>query len=200
MHHAVSQWVEHYGVLGVGLAAFIEGELGVIAGGAMAHLGRLNPLHVILAAWLGAVLSAQLFFTIGRSQRETRWVHKVTDKRAFALALKWLDRHPTLFCLGYRFIYGMRVVGPVAISLSHLPTRTFLLFNLCTAIVWAGIGTGLGWWFGPELAHLVTRWFTWQRFGIASAAALTLFVGLIAWRARRAARAAGMGGAIETIS
>ncbi|MCW3798667.1 DedA family protein [Sphingomonas sp. BN140010] len=188
MHHAVSHWVEQYGVLGVFLAAFLEGELGVVVGGAMAHLGRLSGLHVLLAAWSAAVISAQLFFVAGRSQRDARWVHKVTDKRAFALAIRWIDRHPRLFCLGYRFVYGMRVVGPVAISLSHMPARTFLLFNLCTALVWACVGVGLGWWFGPELAHLVRRWFTLQRFAVASAVALMLFVGLIAWRARRAAR------------
>jgi membrane protein DedA with SNARE-associated domain len=185
MHHAVSHWVEQYGVLGVFLAAFIEGEIGVVVGGAMAHLGKLNPLYVVPAAWSAAVLSAQFFFVAGRSQREARWVHKVTDKRAFALAIRWIDQHPTLFCIGYRFIYGMRVVGPVAISLSHMPARLFLAYNLCTAFVWACIGAGLGWWFGPELAHLVRRWFTWQRFGIASMVALAVFVGVIAWRARR---------------
>jgi membrane protein DedA with SNARE-associated domain len=188
MHHAVSHWVEQYGLLGVFLAAFLEGEIGVVLGGAMAHLGKLNVVHVVLAAWSAAVISPQLFFVAGRSQRDSRWMHKVTDKRAFALAIRWIDRHPRLFCAGYRFIYGMRVVGPVAISLSHMPARTFLLFNLGTALVWACIGAGLGWWFGPELAHLVRQWFTWGRFGIASLVALALFVGVIGWRARQAAR------------
>jgi membrane protein DedA with SNARE-associated domain len=69
-----------------------------------------------------------------------------------------------------------------------MPARTFLLFNLCTAMVWACIGAGLGWWFGPELAHLIRAWFTPQRFGIASAVAGLLFVGIVAWRGRRAAK------------
>lgn len=188
MHHAVSQWVEQYGLLGVFVGAFVEGELGVVAGGAMAHLGKLTAWHVVLAAWSGAMISAQLFFLLGRSQRDARWVYKITDKRAFALAIRWIDRHPWLFCAGYRFVYGMRVVGPVAISLSHMPARTFLLFNLGTALAWACAGTALGWWFGPELAHLVRAWFTWERFGVASLAAMALFIGTVAWRSRRAAQ------------
>jgi len=189
MHEAVSHWIEQFGVLGVFLAAAIEGEIGVVVGGAMAHLGKLNGLHVVLAAWSAAVLSAQLFFAAGRSQRDSRWVHKVTDKRAFALAIKWIDRHPRLFCLGYRFIYGMRVVGAVAIGLSHMPARTFLLFNLVTALLWALVGVALGWLFGPELAHLVRAWFTPRRFAIASVVAVALFIGFISWRGRRAAQA-----------
>lgn len=187
MHHSVSQWIEHYGVLGVFLAAFVEGEIGVVLGGAMAHLGKLNVVHVVLAAWSAAVLSGQFFFALGRSQRETRWMHKVTDKRAFARAIGWLDRHPTWFCLGYRFIYGMRVVGPVAISLSHMPGRVFLAYNLATAFIWACAGAGLGWAFGPELAKVVRHWFTWERLGIAGLVLVALFVGLLAWRSRRAA-------------
>ena len=112
----------------------------------------------------------------------------MTDKRAFALAIKWLDRHPRLFCLGYRFIYGMRVVGAVALGLSQLPARTFLLFNLVTALPWAIAGVSLGWLFGPELAHLVRAWFTPRRFAAASLVAVALFVGFISWRSRRAAR------------
>jgi len=196
MHGAVSHWVEQYGLLGVFLAAFIEGELGVVVGGAMAHLGRLNPLHVVLAAWSAAVLSAQLLFVAGRSQREARWLHRITDKRAFALAIKWIDRHPRLFCLLYRFVYGMRVVGPVAISLGHMQASTFLLFNLVTALLWAGLGVGLGWWFGPELAHLVRAWFTPWRFAVASTVAAVLLVAVIGWRGRRPAQrkaAAGNG-------
>ncbi|GAA4028513.1 DedA family protein [Sphingomonas rosea] len=186
----MSQWVEHYGLLGVFLAAFIEGEIGVVLGGAMAHLGKLSGVHVILVAWVAAVVSAQLFFTVGRSQRDSAWVHKLTDKRAFALAIRWIDRHPRLFCLGYRFVYGMRVVGPVAISQSHLSGRTFFLFNLGTALVWASFGAGLGWLFGPELAHVVRSWLTLPHFIVASLVALGLFVGVIGWRGRRSARAA----------
>ena len=194
MHGAINHWIEQYGVLGVFLSAAIEGELGVVVGGAMAHLGKLNPLAVVLAAWSAAFLSAQAFFLAGRWQRDRPWVHKVTDKRAFALALHWIDRHPTLFCLCYRFVYGMRVVGPVALSLSHIRAHTYLLFNLVTALAWAIVGVSLGWLFGPELAHLVREWFTPERFAAASAAAAAVLVGVIAWRAKRAARRASGGG------
>ena len=188
MNDTINQWIAHYGVMGVFLAAAIEGELGVVIGGAMAHLGKLNPFSVGLAAWAAAFLSGQCFFYAGRSQRDGNWMHRVTDKRAFALAIKWIDRHPWLFCTFYRFVYGMRIVGPVAISLSHIKAHTYLVFNFFTALAWAVIGMSLGWLFGPELAHLVRAWFTPEGFAIASAVAVVLLVGVIGWRAKRSRR------------
>lgn len=183
----ISQWIEHYGVVGVFITAAVEGELGVLIGGAMARLGKLNPFHVALAAWVAAFLSAQLFFYLGRSQRDSKWVHKVTDKRAFALALHWIERHPRLFCLFYRFIYGFRIVGPVAISLSQVNAHLFWVMNIFTALGWACVGVGLGWFVGPEIAHWLGQWFTPHRFAIASAVAAALLLIVISWRARRAA-------------
>ena len=187
MHDAINHWIAQYGALGVFLAAAIEGELGVLIGGALAHLGKLNPLSVGLAAWIAAFLSAQFLFYAVRTQRDRKWVQKTTDKRAFALAIKWIDRHPTLFCIFYRFIYGMRIVGPVALSLSHMKARTYLIFNLCTALAWAVAGVSLGWFFGPELGNLFRAWLTPQRFGLAIGVALSMLVGVIVWRAKRAA-------------
>ncbi len=188
MSGQVSQWIEHYGTVGVFVAAAVEGELGVLVGGAMARLGKLNPLYVGLAAWGAALISAQLFFYLGRSQRDSKWVHKVTDKRAFALALHWIERHPRLFCLFYRFIYGFRIVGPVAISLSQVNAHLFWVMNLFTAAAWACIGVGAGWFIGPEIAHWIGQWFTPHRFAIASAVAAALMLIVISWRAGRAER------------
>ena len=98
MNEAINHWITQYGVLGVFLAAVIEGELGVLIGGAMAHLGRLNPLLVTLAAWSAGFISAQTFFYVGRSNRDSRWVQKVTNKRAFELALNHKNNRPAFAC------------------------------------------------------------------------------------------------------
>ena len=81
---SVNQWIEQYGVLGVFLTAAAEGEIGVLIGGAMAHLGKLNPVMVALAAWAGSFLSTEAFFYIGRSQRDGRWVRDFKRRKAFA--------------------------------------------------------------------------------------------------------------------
>lgn len=190
MHDTFNWLIEQYGTLGIFVVTTVEGEFGPLIGGAMAKLGKLNLITLLLACWFGATLSTTAFFAIGRSQRDGRLVHKVTDKRAFALALKWVDRHPRLFCFFYRFVYGLRIVGPVTISLSHVRWQTFVLINLFASLVWAILGLAVGWLIGPGAVHMVGYYFTERPYLAASLVAGALLIGVISWRARRAGRRA----------
>lgn len=185
MSGTVAHFIEHYGTLGVFLAAAAEGETGVLVGGAMARLGKLHWPTILLAAWSAAFLTGEFLFFLGRSRREGPWVHKMTERPAFARALHWIERHPRWFCALYRFVYGMRVVGPVTISLSSVSATTFRLFNLVTSLVWACLGVWLGWAFGPRIAEAVAPYFTRQNFLIASVVALAAMILILALRARR---------------
>ena len=179
---SVDQWVEQYGVLGVFLTAAAEGEIGVLIGGALAHLGRLNPVMVALAAWIGSFVSTQAFFHLGRSQRDGRWVRRIKRRRAFAKAMNWIERRPKLFCFSYRFVYGFRIAGPVGISLSEVDSRTFAVINLFSALLW-GIGaTALGWWAGPTVVEKLGQWFDWHDVLVVGGGALAVLLIILAWR------------------
>lgn len=179
---SVNQWIEQYGVLGVFLASAAEGEIGVLVGGAMAHLGRLSPVMVALAAWAGSFLSTQAFFHVGRSQRDGRWIRHVKRRKAFTRALAWIERRPRLFCFFYRFVYGFRVAGPIGISLSKVDARTFAVINLASSLLW-GIGaTALGWWAGPTVFEKLGQWFDWHDAMIALVIVAAIAIGTIAWR------------------
>lgn len=189
MSGSVNEWIEQYGVLGVFLTAAAEGEIGVLIGGAMAHLGRLNAVTVALAAWAGSFISTQAFFHIGRSQRDGRWVSHVKRRKAFAKALTWIEKRPRLFCFCYRFVYGFRVAGPIGISLSAVDPKTFAVINLFSALLW-GIGaTALGWWAGPTVFEKFGQWFDWPRALIAVAVIAAGVAAFMLWRRRKQAPA-----------
>ena len=179
---SVNQWIEQYGVLGVFLTAAAEGEIGVLIGGAMAHMGKLNPVMVALAAWAGSFISTEAFFYIGRSQRDGRWVRHVKRRKAFAKTLQWIEKRPRLFCFAYRFVYGFRVAGPIGISLSKVSGATFAAINLVSSLLW-GIGaTALGWWAGPTVFEKLGQWLNWHDVligGVGAVAVLLIFLG---WR------------------
>ena len=188
MSFDLHQLIEHYGALGVGLGGAIEGESAVVIGGAIARQGLFNPWWAALAAFIGAWVSCQLFFLAGRTQRERKFVHKIVDKPLFARALKMIDRHPRLFCFGFRFIYGFRVVGPVAISMSHVRARDFALLQLFSAAIWGPGLVWLGYAFGKELMGLVRLLFTPLHAAIAAAVGICLVLAWMQWRRRRALR------------
>jgi len=54
--------------------------------------------------------------------------------------------------IGVRFMYGLRIVGPIIIGASRLSPRKFLLFNVIGAALWALIFVSLGYLGGQVIA------------------------------------------------
>lgn len=65
-------------------------------------------------------------------------------------AQKLIQRHPYLFVIGTRFMYGFRVIGPTLIGASQLPPKIFLPLNILGAFAWAFdfYHYWLRWWSG----------------------------------------------------
>ena len=182
---SLHQLIEQYGALGVGLGGAVEGESAVVIGGAIARGGMFSPWWAALAAFIGAFVSCQIFFLVARTQRDHRLVHKIIDKPVFARALKMIDRHPRLFCFGFRFIYGFRVVGPVAISMSHVRARDFALLQLFSAAIWGPGLVLIGWSFGPQIVHLAKLLLTPWNAMIAAAVGIVAVLAWMQWRRQR---------------
>lgn len=45
---------------------------------------------------------------------------------------------------GVRFMYGLRILGPIVIGVSDVPAWRFVLFNAIGAAIWALLITALG--------------------------------------------------------
>lgn len=148
---ALEAFIAHYGLAAVFLGAAIEGEAAVITGGVLAHKGLLPVWGVAIAATAGSCLADQLWFWTSRHFRHARWVAQAQRRPAFRRAVRLLEHHLILYTLGFRFIYGMRTVTPIAIAASRIRTRTFVLLNLISAAAWGPIMTGLGYAFGRAI-------------------------------------------------
>ncbi|MBV9521975.1 MAG: DedA family protein [Alphaproteobacteria bacterium] len=134
---------------------FVEGETFVIFAACFAAQGLLNPVPLLISAWLGSFSGDQAYFYIGRRfgghllQRYPRW--RIGVDRALA----FLRRYSTSFVLTFRFTYGIRNFSSFAMGMSGLSWRRFLKLNFIAAGVWAlsfvGAGYLLGHIFGAAL-------------------------------------------------
>ncbi len=180
----LAQHLAAFGPFAIALGAAVEGQTAVIAGGVMARQEILSPAVVVLAAALGSGIVDYLLFVLGRSFRHTRWVKKAAAKPAFDKALVLIERYPTGFILSFRFIYGLRAAGPLAVGVSSVSTRKFAILNAVAAGLWAGVFVALGYAFGPAVMALLHGMFANAAPIAAAGAALAVIGGLAYWRWR----------------
>jgi membrane protein DedA with SNARE-associated domain len=174
---AIETLIARYGLAAIFLGAGIEGETSVIAGGVLAHRHLISLSGAIAAAALGSCVADQLFFAAGRYFREHRRVRAMAAKPAFAKALVTFEHHPTLFVIGFRFLYGLRTVSPAAIGTSHIRTRKFVLLNALSAAIWGALFTGIGYGFGSGIERLFGGFSTARLIPIA-VGGLVLLIGI----------------------
>lgn len=137
-----------YGYLAVLLATFWEGELVLIAAGAMCGAGYLDWRWTILAAAIGGAAGDQIYFyaahdraarLIQKSKRLRKWYPKVS---AFVL------RHGSVAVLLSRFAAGLRITIPLVCATAGMSPRKYSILNFMSALAWATVWVALSYQFG----------------------------------------------------
>lgn len=150
-------WIQHYGLGAVALGTFLEGESVLLAAAAAAAHGLLSLPGVIAVASVAGFLGDQLFFLLGRRYGDRlleRWPRlRPGAERARAL----LQRHHVGLILSVRFLYGLRIAGPMAIGMSGVHWARFAALNLLGALAWASAIAGLGYGLGQGARQLWHR-------------------------------------------
>lgn len=130
---------------------FLEGETIVIVAGIAARDGQPYLPLVILFSFGGSLCSDQVMFFLGRYKgkrfiaKRPRWQAKA--EKVYRL----LEEHQTGLILGFRFLYGLRNITPLAIGMSEVSVRRFVVLNVLGALVWACSFTYAGYFFGAAL-------------------------------------------------
>ncbi|MDF3933972.1 DedA family protein [Pseudomonas citronellolis] len=192
-HPDLSHLLADYGYWAVLVGCLLEGESLLLLAGLAVHQGLLKLWPVLGCAMLGGLLGDQALYWVGRrggSQLLPR-LRRQTD--ALQRLSELIGRHPFLAVFAVRFLYGMRLAGPLAIGASGVPPGRFLLANLLGAGAWALLFCGAGYWAGNLLERLLGDLRPYRLAILGGVALLALGVALLLrWRRARRERAAGM--------
>lgn len=140
INHLISQ----YGYAALVIGSVAEGETITLLGGVAAHQGLLRFWLVVVSVALGGMIGDQLLYLVGR-RYGTKILRRFSRHREkIHQAQSLIRRHPYLFVIGSRFMYGFRIIGPLLIGTSRLRPKIFLPLNIVGAIVWALLFTTLG--------------------------------------------------------
>jgi membrane protein DedA with SNARE-associated domain len=184
----LQQFLHEFGYFALFLGTFFEGETILVLAGFLAFRGYMDIYSVAIVAFFGSYAGDQLWYFMGRKHgrkllaRKPRW-QSMGDR-----ALEHIRRHPDIWVLSFRFVYGLRTVMPVAIGLSGYPPGRYLLLNGIGAAVWASALAAAAYNFGTVLEGLlgsIKKYELWVLGGLLLAG-LSLWL----WRRIRTARLA----------
>ncbi|WP_238530012.1 DedA family protein [Alicycliphilus denitrificans] len=177
----VVELIQSYGYLAVAAGTFLEGETVLLVAGAAASRGHLWLPAVVAVAALAGFAGDQLYFFLGRRHgaRLLERFPSLQARTAHARAL--LERHDLPVILSIRFLYGLRIAGPLAMGMSGVPWLRFFLLNGAGALVWALAVASVGYGFGHALAHWLAAIDADELWALAAA----LLLGLAWWLVTR---------------
>ncbi|MBU6956590.1 DedA family protein [Pseudomonas sp. CVAP len=153
-HIDLNHLLATYGYWAVFIGCVMEGETILILGGMAAHQHLLKLWPVIAWASAGGMLGDQLLFWSGR-YFGARLLPRLKRQQAQIKRVSGLiARYPSMSVFSVRFLYGMRLVGPMVIGASGLSPLRFSLWNMLGAMVWATLFVSGGYWAGEALQQL----------------------------------------------
>ena len=184
--------VRQYGYLFVFVGSLVEGETAVVLSGLAAHQGYLNLFGVIGVATVGATLGTQLWFHLGRARGNALLEKRPQWRDGVARFEALLERWDVLIILGFRFLYGIRTVGAVAMGTSAVSWVKFTVLNFVGAVIWAALVATGGYYLGKAMETVlgsITSYEEWVFLGL-----LILGIGFGGWHAWRRRRVPGTAG------
>jgi membrane protein DedA with SNARE-associated domain len=145
------------GYAAVFIGTFLEGETVLALAGVAAAHGHLSLPMVIAVAMAGAFLGDQCCFYVGR-RYGPRVLARFPAIAARAPRVQELLRRwdaPAVILL--RFMYGLRIAGPIIIASCGISPWRLALFNFIGVLIWAPLVAGLGYFAGQALAAWLGR-------------------------------------------
>jgi membrane protein DedA with SNARE-associated domain len=180
--------IDSYGYLALVVGTFLEGETILVLGGIAAKLGYLRLPWVIVSAFVGTLMSDQLFFFLGRWQGQAFLLkHPHWNSRAKKVH-RMLERHRIPIIIGFRFVYGFRTVTPFVLGMSRVPAIEFIVFNIVGAAAWASAIAVLGYAFGKAMELLlgdIHHYEKWILLSVIAAGSIIWLLHLAANKKRR---------------
>jgi membrane protein DedA with SNARE-associated domain len=180
--------IKTYGYWAMLIGTFLEGETILIIGGFVAYLGYLKLSLVMLIAFIGSFSGDQLYFFIGRLKGPSLLVKYPKLGSRVDKINRAIERYHDLIMLGFRFIYGMRIMTPFVMGLNpKVRTGRFVFLNAIGAVIWSVVISTGGYLFGTAIEVLMKDIRKYEVVAILVIAA----IGAAVWFFHKTAKRAG---------
>jgi membrane protein DedA with SNARE-associated domain len=146
--------ITDWGLPALFAGGFFEGDTVAMLGGAVAHRGHLGFWSAAGAVSAGAAAADQMWFHLARARRHSALVTRIAARPAAQRLFGLIARRPVPAILGFRFVWGMRTIGPVVLGLSAVPRGLYVPLNLLAVAIWGLMMTAAGYGLGQAITRL----------------------------------------------
>ena len=175
--------IAHYGYLALIFGSFADGTPIMLFGGFAAHRGWLVLApFVILTGAIGNFIAASAWFFVIRAIGEQILTRRPDWAKQVAKVRPLLDRWEVPVILGVRFVPGVATTGLIAVALSSISARRFLLLNAVAAVLWATTFGVLGYLLGNSVVWLLGEVERYEKpIALALLAITVVWIGYHQW-------------------
>jgi len=146
--------IQDYGLIAVFLGVLLEGEITIIIAGILCHHGLLPLKETLFLSILGAFISDQIWFHLGRRYGPALFSKFPRLSRHKAAIAPWVKQKSDWIAFSGRFIYGTRILGYVLLGMNHYSPKRFLLINLVVVTTWSSLGIAIGYFLGSRAENI----------------------------------------------
>ena len=156
--------VQQYGILtyvilflivfvetGLVVMPFLPGDSMLFAAGALAGIGSMNILTLLVVTYIAAVLGDTANYHIGKKigkkildKEEVRFINKEYLKKAE----KFYEKHGSMTIVLARFIPIIRTFAPFVAGIGEMSYMKFISYNMIGGGLWVSLFLGVGYFFG----------------------------------------------------
>jgi membrane-associated protein len=134
----------------------VPSEVALVGAGAMVATGAAEPVPVLAAAWLGALVGDCCSYLLGRRAGRLgvgRLLRRRRGRASVVWATRQLDRRTVPLLVAGRFLPGGRTVSTLTAGFLRVPGRRFVPAVALGGALWAGYVTTLGYLGGRGAAE-----------------------------------------------
>lgn len=150
----ITPWVSDYGLWIVFFGTILEGTTMIIVTGVFCYLGLLPLGPSIIVAILGAVISDQFWYLLGKYYADKLLDRFPNLKQRVETLISKARNKSDVLALGSRFIYSGALLFPIALGMQKYPHRKFTFYDTLGVTVWANAGIALGYFLGTGTEQL----------------------------------------------
>jgi membrane protein DedA with SNARE-associated domain len=173
--------LERFGYLAVFVGTFLEGEAILVIAGFFAERGHLDIVWVGVVGFLGAYAGHLFWFWLGRVHGVRLLERFPRMKTHFGKGIRMFERYGAAAIILTQWLYGLRITCAVIVGVSRISIPKFLAYEALSCLIWAGVITALGYYFGAAVERVLGRAENVEKWGLL----LIVLIAIAVWMYHR---------------